>query len=75
MLSYVPFAIIAGVLGGIIAVSRIPRAIYRSMIQHLAAGLLTAIIAVNLLPEVRNEGDPILDQRSIIPNNDWHNLC
>jgi zinc transporter, ZIP family len=57
--TFIPFAIAAGIAGGIVAISKPPRDLYRSMIQHLAAGLLSAIIAVDLLPEILNEGEPV----------------
>jgi zinc transporter, ZIP family len=62
LLILLPFAVIVGSVGGIITAWREPPARWRSYIQHLAAGLLTAIIAVDILPEVRENGEvfPVL---------------
>jgi zinc transporter, ZIP family len=60
VLTYVPIGVAGGILGGVIAVIRQPGALFRSVVQHIAAGLLAAIIAVDLMPEVRAEGDPIM---------------
>jgi zinc transporter, ZIP family len=57
--TYLPFAVAAGIAGGIVAVVRPPGDMFRSIVQHLAAGILTAIIAVDLVPEIRSEGEPI----------------
>jgi zinc transporter, ZIP family len=58
VLKYVPIGVAGGILGGVIAVVRQPEALSRSIVQHIAAGLLTAIIAVDLMPDVRVEGEP-----------------
>ena len=47
------------VLGGIIAIYRSPGAILRSSIQHFAAGLVFAAVAVELLPDIMHEKAPI----------------
>jgi zinc transporter, ZIP family len=59
VLTYVPIGVAGGIIGGVIAIIRQPEALFRSMVQHIAAGLLAAIIAVDLMPEVRAEGEPI----------------
>lgn len=42
----------AVVVGGIVAALRVPSAAVRSAVQHLAAGVLLAALAVELLPEI-----------------------
>ncbi len=42
----------AALVGTVIAAFRPPRAIYRSYIQHLAAGIVFSVVAVELLPSI-----------------------
>jgi zinc transporter, ZIP family len=54
---FVPIAAALGVAGGISPAFFTLPATLRSYVQHFAAGLLMAIIAVDLLPEVREYGE------------------
>jgi ZIP family zinc transporter len=49
----------AALLGAVLAAVRPPRALARSCIQHFAAGVIFAVVAVELLPEVRRGHDPL----------------
>jgi zinc transporter, ZIP family len=49
----------AGILGGVISLFWNESDRWRSYLLHFAAGLLTAIIAVDLLPQARQDGEPI----------------
>jgi zinc transporter, ZIP family len=60
LIIYLPFGVISGIAGGIAAIYWDPGSRWRSYIQHCAAGLLTAIIAVDILPEVRQNARPAL---------------
>lgn len=57
VLTFIPFAVAAGIAGGVVATFWPPEQQLRAYIQHFAAGLLTAIIAVDLFPEIRGSGD------------------
>lgn len=59
VLSYIPFAVAAGIAGGVVVVFWDPPRQWRGYTLHFAAGLLTAIVAVDILPEVRSEGNPV----------------
>ena len=54
-----PFA--AAVLGTTIAAFRPPRAIYRSFIQHLAAGVVFSVVAVELLPSIIHQRGALIE--------------
>lgn len=51
-LSYTMLAVIAAMVGGVIAVYRTPSAQMESNVQHFAAGVVTAAVASELLPDV-----------------------
>jgi zinc transporter, ZIP family len=55
-LTLIPFAVLAGIAGGVLGLFWTPRDTWRSYIQHLTAGMLTGIIAVDLLPEALEHG-------------------
>lgn len=54
-LTYTAIPVIATVLGGIIAAFRPPGAILRSLIQHFAAGVVFAAVAVEVLPPLKEQ--------------------
>jgi zinc transporter, ZIP family len=54
---FVPIAVALGVAGGLSPAFFTLPTVLRSYVQHFAAGLLMAIIAVDLLPEVREYGE------------------
>jgi zinc transporter, ZIP family len=58
LLIAMPFAVLAGVLGGVGAYYWDPSTRWRGYVQHLAAGILTAVIAIDVLPEALGDGDP-----------------
>jgi zinc transporter, ZIP family len=60
LLIYLPLGVVPGLIGGVIAIYWDPSSRWRSYIQHCAAGLLTAIVAVDILPEVRQNALPAL---------------
>lgn len=49
----------ATVLGGAIAVFRVPSDKIRSLVQHFAAGVVMAVVAGELLPEITREHRPL----------------
>jgi ZIP family zinc transporter len=51
-LSYTMIAVVAAMVGGVIAVYRPPGPQMESNVQHLAAGVVTAAVAAELLPDV-----------------------
>jgi ZIP family zinc transporter len=51
-LSYTMLAVVAAMVGGVIAVFRPPGAQMESNVQHFAAGVVTAAVAAELLPDV-----------------------
>ncbi len=51
-LSYTMLAVVAAMLGGVVAVYRPPSAQMESNVQHFAAGVVTAAVAAELLPDV-----------------------
>ena len=51
-LSYTLLAVIAAMVGGVIAIYRTPSAQMESNVQHFAAGVVTAAVASELLPDV-----------------------
>jgi ZIP family zinc transporter len=51
-LSYTVLAVVAAMVGGVVAVYRAPGAQMESNIQHFAAGVVTAAVAAELLPDV-----------------------
>lgn len=56
-LTMIPVA--ATVLGGAIAVIKVPSDKTRSLVQHFAAGVVTAVVAGELLPEMAREHRPL----------------
>lgn len=56
-LTLIPVA--ATVLGGAIAVFRVPSDKTRSLVQHFAAGVVMAVVAGELLPEMTREHRPL----------------
>jgi ZIP family zinc transporter len=51
-LSYTALAVVAALIGGVVAVYRPPDPQMESNVQHFAAGVVTAAVAAELLPEV-----------------------
>jgi zinc transporter, ZIP family len=63
-LNVVAFALLpmgAALVGAIIAAFRPPRAIYRSFIQHLAAGVVFSVVAVELLPSIIHQRGALVE--------------
>lgn len=56
LISAIPVA--AACIGATVAALRPPGLVARSAIQHFAAGVIFAVVAVDLLPEVRRGHDP-----------------
>ncbi|WP_099025467.1 ZIP family metal transporter [Mycolicibacterium palauense] len=54
--SLVVFPVLAGAIGGVIAVVRTPSAAVVGGVQHLAAGIVMAAVAGEVLPELRDAG-------------------
>ena len=50
--------VVAALLGAAVAALRPPGRVVRSSIQHFAAGVIFSVVAVELLPEVRQGHDP-----------------
>ncbi len=64
LLNSVTFALLpmaAALLGTTIAAFRPPRAIYRSFIQHLAAGVVFSVVAVELLPSIIHQRGAVIE--------------
>jgi zinc transporter, ZIP family len=64
VLSVMTFALLpvaAALLGASIAAFRPPRAIYRSFIQHLAAGVVFSVVAVELLPSIIHQRGALVE--------------
>lgn len=59
VLTYAPIPIGATLLGGVIAAVRTPSARVRSMVQHIAAGVVFAATAGELLPELMHARQPV----------------
>ncbi len=59
ILSLTLIPVFATVLGGAIATFRTPSAKIRSVIQHFAAGVVLAVVAGELLPEMTKEHKPL----------------
>jgi ZIP family zinc transporter len=63
-LNVITFALLpmaAALLGAIIAAFRPPRALYRSYIQHLAAGVVFSVVAVELLPSIIHQRGALVE--------------
>lgn len=54
--SLVVFPVVAGAVGGAVAAWRPPSAAVVSGVQHLAAGIVLAAVAGEVLPELRDQG-------------------
>ena len=50
---------LAAIVGAVIAAYRPPKSITRSYIQHLAAGVVFSVVAVELLPEIIAKHEPV----------------
>lgn len=59
-LSYTALAVVAAMVGGVIAITYPPDAQMESNIQHFAAGVVIAAVATELLPEVRERAPLIV---------------
>jgi ZIP family zinc transporter len=59
-LSYTALAVVAALVGGVIAVYRPPGPQMESNIQHFAAGVVTAAVAAELLPDVHERAPQIV---------------
>jgi ZIP family zinc transporter len=59
-LSYTALAVVAALVGGVIAVYRPPGPQMESNVQHFAAGVVTAAVAAELLPEVHNDAPELV---------------
>ncbi|MGN6544711.1 MAG: hypothetical protein ACTHK7_06665 [Aureliella sp.] len=59
VLLYAGGAVSAAILGGIVAVVWTPSARFRSYIQHFAAGIVFAAVAVEVLPDVVHREEPL----------------
>ncbi len=57
LFSFIP--LLAAVIGAVIAAYYPPNATLRSYIQHLAAGVVFSVVAVELLPEITAKHEPI----------------
>ena len=54
-LQYTMLAVVAAMIGGVIAVYRAPGPQMESNIQHFAAGVVTAAVAAELLPDIHEQ--------------------
>ncbi len=59
-LSYTALAAVAALVGGVIAVYRPPGPQMESNVQHFAAGVVTAAVAAELLPDVHGEAPQVV---------------
>ena len=59
-LSYTALAVVAALIGGVIAVYRPPGAQMESNVQHFAAGVVTAAVAAELLPEIHERAPTVV---------------
>ena len=59
-LSYTAIAVVAALVGGVIAVYRPPGAQMESNVQHFAAGVVTAAVAAELLPGIHDRAPMIV---------------
>lgn len=57
--SYALLPLAAAVLGSVISTIRIPGSTARSYVQHLAAGVVFSVVAVELLPEIMGKHEPL----------------
>ena len=59
-LSYTMLAVVAALLGGVIAVYRPPGAKMESNVQHFAAGVVIAAVAAELLPDIHDRAPTVV---------------
>ena len=59
-LSYTGLAVVAAMVGGIVAVYRAPGAQMESNVQHFAAGVVTAAVAAELLPNIHERAPAVV---------------
>jgi ZIP family zinc transporter len=59
-LSYTMLAVVAALLGGVVAVYRPPGPQMESNVQHFAAGVVIAAVAAELLPDLHDEASTIV---------------
>lgn len=59
ILFYALFPVLAVILGGVIAAFHPPGARLRSSVQHFAAGIVFAAVALELLPDIMHERSPV----------------
>lgn len=61
VLMFALFPVAAAVIGAVIAVFRPPRPIVRGYIQHLAAGVVFSVVAVELLPDITSHSGAYIE--------------
>lgn len=59
VLTFALLPVAAAIIGAVIAAFRAPGSLVRSYIQHLAAGVVFSVVAVELLPEIVEKRKPI----------------
>jgi ZIP family zinc transporter len=59
-LSYTALAVVAALIGGVIAIARPPGPQMESNIQHFAAGVVIAAVAAELLPDVHGRAPQVV---------------
>jgi ZIP family zinc transporter len=59
-LSYTSIAVVAALVGGVIAVYRAPGPQMESNVQHLAAGVVFAAVAAELLPDIHDQSPEVV---------------
>ena len=59
ILAYTSLPVIATVIGGVIPTVRTPGPTVRSSIQHFAAGVVFAVVAAELLPDMKRAHAPV----------------
>ncbi|ERG94352.1 MAG: hypothetical protein J07HQW2_00786, partial [Haloquadratum walsbyi J07HQW2] len=59
-LSYTSLAVVAALVGGVVAVYRPPDPQMESNVQHLAAGVVFAAVAAELLPDIHNKSPTVV---------------
>ena len=59
-LSYTMLAVVAAMVGGVVAVYRAPGPQMESNVQHFAAGVVTAAVAAELLPDVHEKAPTVV---------------
>ena len=59
-LSYTSLAVVAAMIGGVVAVYRAPGPQMESNVQHFAAGVVTAAVAAELLPNVHDRAPVVV---------------